>query len=123
VIERCVLREWGEPRLVDLGAYAAGPMNRRANYTDRDGAPKLIRYNRMGEEINEVWYNEGYLTTVGDCFEMRVVGWRYREDVPEKIPFFYTQLMHILMSEAETGFTCPVTLTMAVAFVLEKFGT
>jgi acyl-CoA dehydrogenase len=117
------LADWGERRLIELGAYAAGPMNRRANYTDRDGAPKLIRYDREGKEINEVWYNEGYLATVADCFEMGVVGWRYRDDVPEKIPFFYTQLMHILMSEAETGFTCPVTLTMAVAFVLEKFGS
>ncbi|MFC7441791.1 acyl-CoA dehydrogenase family protein [Laceyella putida] len=117
------LTEWGEERLIHLGAYAAGPMNQRANYTDRDGAPKLIRYDREGKEINEIWYNEGYLTTVGDCFEMGVVGWRYREDVPEKIPFFYTQLMHMLMSEAETGFTCPVALTMSVAFVLEKFGS
>lgn len=117
------LKQWGENRLSELGAYAAGPMNRRANYTDRDGQPKLIRYNRQGEEINEVWYNEGYLTTVADCFEFGVVGWRYRQDVPEKIPFFFTQLMHMLMSEAETGFTCPVTLTMSVAFVIEKFGT
>lgn len=117
------LKAWGEERLIRLGDYAAGPMNQRANYTDRDGAPKLIRYDREGNEINEIWYNEGYLTTVADCLEMGVVGLRYREDVPEKIPFFYTQLMHMLMSEAETGFTCPVTLTMAVAFVLEKFGS
>ncbi|SFJ88013.1 acyl-CoA dehydrogenase family protein [Thermoflavimicrobium dichotomicum] len=117
------LKEWGEKRLSKLGEYAAGPMNRRANYTDRDGQPKLIRYNRQGEEINEVWYNEGYLATVGDCFESGVIGWRYRDDVPEKIPFFYTQLMHMLMSGAETGFTCPVALTMSVAFVIEKFGT
>ncbi|MDN4593095.1 acyl-CoA dehydrogenase family protein [Polycladomyces subterraneus] len=117
------LMEWGESRLVELGAYVAGPMEKRARHTDRDGAPRLIRYDRQGREINEVWYNEGYLATVGDCFEFGVVGLRYRDDVPHKVPFFYTQLMHMLMSEAETGFTCPVTLTMAVAFVLEKYGT
>lgn len=117
------LKEWGEDRLYELGAYCAGPMDIRAQYTDRDGAPKLIRYNRQGEEINEVWYNEGYLQTVGDCYESGVVGWRYREDVPCKIPFFYTQLMFMLMSKAEVGFTCPVTLTMSVAFVIENYGT
>lgn len=85
------LQEWGEQRLDELGAYCAGPMERRAQYTDREGAPKLIRYNREGEEINEIWYNEGYLQTVGDCYESGVIGWRYREDVPCKIPFFYTQ--------------------------------
>lgn len=117
------LIEWGEPKLKVLGDYASGIMEKRARYTDRDGAPQLIRYDREGKEINEIWYNEGYLATVGDCYEMGVVGWRYRNDVPERIPFFFTQLMHILMSEAETGFTCPVTLTLATAFVLEKFGT
>lgn len=114
---------WGEEKLVKMGAYAAGPMDRRARHTDREGAPRLIRYNRQGEEINEIWYNEGYLATVGDCYEAGVVGWRYRQDVPERVPFLFTQLLHMLMSEAETGFTCPVTLTMSVAFVLEKFGS
>ncbi|SDY60181.1 acyl-CoA dehydrogenase family protein [Thermoactinomyces sp. DSM 45892] len=117
------LKEWGEERLYQIGEYCAGPMEERARYTDRDGAPKLIRYNRQGEEINEIWYNEGYLQTVGDCYEWGVVGWRYREDVPCKIPFFYTQLMFMLMSKAEVGFTCPVTLTMSVAFVMEKYAT
>ncbi|WP_124728258.1 acyl-CoA dehydrogenase family protein [Staphylospora marina] len=117
------LREWGEKRLLDLGAYCAGPMNRRAAHTDRDGAPVLVRYDREGREVNEIRYNEGYLATVGDCYETGVVGWRYREDAPQKIPFFYTQMMFYLMSQAEVGFTCPVTLTMAVAFVLEKFGS
>ncbi|PTX64967.1 alkylation response protein AidB-like acyl-CoA dehydrogenase [Melghirimyces profundicolus] len=115
--------EWGEEKLVRMGAYTAGPMDARARHTDREGAPRLIRYNRKGEEINEIRYNEGYLQTVGDAFESGVVGWRYRDDVPEKVPFFFTQLLHMLMSGAETGFTCPVTLTMSVAFVLEKFGT
>ncbi|GGE03703.1 acyl-CoA dehydrogenase [Marinithermofilum abyssi] len=117
------LREWGEERLIQMGEYASGPMERRARHTDREGQPRLIRYNRSGEEINEIWYNEGYLATVGEGFESGVVGWRYRKDVPRKIPFFYTQLLHTLMSMTEVGFTCPVTLTMSVAFVLEKFGS
>ncbi|SFS81088.1 acyl-CoA dehydrogenase family protein [Marininema halotolerans] len=116
------LKEWGEEQLVQMGAYAAGPMDERARHTDREGAPQLLRYDRYGNEINEVWYNEGYRTTVAEGFRSGVVGWRYREDVPEPIPFFFTQLLHMLMSGAETGFTCPVTLTMSVAFVIEKFG-
>lgn len=117
------LREWGEERLRQLGAHAAGPMERRARHTDRDGQPRLIRYDRDGREISQVWYNEGYLATVGDGFETGVVGWRYAGGLPCKVPFFYTQLLHMLMSMAEVGFTCPVTLTMAVAFVLERFGS
>ncbi|SDW11898.1 Acyl-CoA dehydrogenase [Marininema mesophilum] len=117
------LQKWGEDQLAHMGAYAAGPMDERARHTDREGAPKLLRYDRLGNEINEVWYNEGYRATVAEGFRSGVVGWRYRKDVPEPVPFFFTQLLHMLMSGAETGFTCPVTLTMAVAFVIEKFGS
>lgn len=117
------LLEWGEERLREMGAYVAGPMEERARHTDREGAPRLIRYDRYGREINEVWVNEGYKRTVEAGYGSGVVGWRYRRDVPEPIPFFYTQLLHMLMSKAEVGFTCPTTLTMSVAFVLEKFGS
>jgi acyl-CoA dehydrogenase len=115
--------QWGEHRLREMGAYAAGPMEARARHTDREGAPRLIRYDRYGREINEVWVNEGYRRTVEAGYGSGVVGWRYRQDVPEPVPFFYTQMLHLLMSKAEIGFTCPITLTMSVAFVLEKFGS
>ncbi|WP_309863812.1 acyl-CoA dehydrogenase family protein [Desmospora profundinema] len=117
------LREWGEGRLREMGSYAAGPMEKRARHTDREGAPRLIRYDRYGQPINEVWVNEGYQRTVEAGYGSGVVGWRYREDVPEPVPFFYTQMLHMLMSKAEVGFTCPITLTMSVAFVLEKFSS
>ncbi|PTM59409.1 acyl-CoA dehydrogenase family protein [Desmospora activa] len=117
------VRKWGEERLQEMGAYAAGPMEERARHTDREGAPRLLRYDRYGQEINEVWVNEGYKRTLAKGYGSGVVGWRYRQDVPESIPFFYTQLLHMLMSKAEVGFTCPTTLTMSVAFVLEKFGS
>jgi len=112
-----------EPRLLAVGALAAGPIDRRAAHTDRDGAPKLIRYDRQGREINEVWYNEGYRQTVQDGYGAGVVGLRYMEGAPERVPFLANSLLFYLLSEAETGFTCPVALTQSVAFVVEKFGS
>lgn len=105
------------------GQLAAGPMDRRAVYTDRDGAPKLIRYNKKGEEINEVWYNEGYLQTVRDGYGTGVVAYRYDANAPSRIPFFVNAILLYLLCEAEPGFTCPVGLTQSAAFVLEKFGS
>jgi hypothetical protein len=57
-----------EPAFHKTGKLAAGPIDKRAIHTDRDGAPKLIRHNRKGEETSEVWYNEGYIQTVKDGF-------------------------------------------------------
>lgn len=105
------------------GALAAGPIDKRAVHTDREGAPRLIRYNKKGEEINEVWYNEGYKQTVKDGYGTGVVAYRYDENAPEKIPFFVNSLLIYLLCESEPGFTCPVGLSQSTAFVLEKFGS
>lgn len=112
-----------EHAFVRTGRLAAGPIDRRAVHTDRDGAPKLIRYNRTGEEINEIWYNEGYLQTVKDGYGSGVVAYRYDPNAPEPIPFLVNSILLYLLCEAETGFACPVTLSQSAAFVLEKFGS
>ncbi|OLO36379.1 hypothetical protein BTR23_15785 [Alkalihalophilus pseudofirmus] len=105
------------------GALAAGPMDKRAIHTDREGAPRLIRYNKKGEEINEVWYNEGYKQTVKEGYGTGVVAYRYDEKAPEKIPFLVNSILIYLLCETEPGFTCPVGLSQSAAFVLEKFGS
>jgi alkylation response protein AidB-like acyl-CoA dehydrogenase len=115
--------QYVEHSFVEAGRLAAGPIDRRAVHTDRDGAPKLVRYNRKGEEINEVWYNEGYLQTVKDGYGTGVVAYRYDQNAPEPVPFLVNSILLYLLCEAETGFTCPVGLTQSVAFVLEKFGS
>ncbi|MFC4769203.1 acyl-CoA dehydrogenase family protein [Effusibacillus consociatus] len=112
-----------EQAFQETGELAAGPVDRRAIHTDREGAPRLIRYNRKGEEINQVWYNEGYLQTIKDGYGTGVVSYRYDQNGPEKIPFLVNSILLYLLCEAETGFTCPVGLTQSVAFVLEKFGS
>jgi acyl-CoA dehydrogenase len=115
--------QYVEENFKGTGALAAGPIDKRAVHTDRDGAPKLIRYNKKGEEINEIWYNEGYLQTVQDGYGTGVVSCRYDENAPEKVPFFVNSILLYMLCEAENGFTCPVGLSQSVAFVLEKFGS
>ena len=100
-----------EKTFVKTGALAAGPIDQRAVHTDREGAPRLIRYNRNGEEINEVWYNEGYRQTVRDGYGSGVVAARYDDAAPEKVPFFANSVLFYLLTQAETGFTCPVALS------------
>ncbi|MGB8955402.1 MAG: acyl-CoA dehydrogenase family protein, partial [Tumebacillaceae bacterium] len=118
-----VMLNYMEETFVKTGALAAGPIDQRAVHTDREGAPRLIRYNRKGEEINAVWYNEGYRQTVRDGYGSGVVAARYDQNAPEQVPFFVNSVLFYLLTQAETGFTCPVALSQSAAFVLEKFGT
>jgi acyl-CoA dehydrogenase len=115
--------QYVKPAFYETGKLASGSIDERAVHTDRDGAPKLIRYNRKGEEINQVWYNEGYLQTVKDGYGTGVVSYRYDQNAPEKIPFMVNAVLLYMLCEAETGFTCPVGLSQSAAFVLEKFGS
>ncbi|WP_156289681.1 acyl-CoA dehydrogenase family protein [Oceanobacillus salinisoli] len=107
----------------ETGALAAGPIDHRAVHTDREGQPRLIRYNKKGEEINEIWYNEGYKQTIKDGYGTGVVGYRYDTNAPEEIPIMVNSILFYLLCETEPGFTCPVSLTQSTAFVLEKFGS
>jgi acyl-CoA dehydrogenase len=112
-----------EHSLIRAGELSAGPIDRRAVHTDRDGSPKLVRYDKKGKEINQVWHNEGYIQTMKEGYGTGVVAYRYDKNSPEKMPFFVNALLIYLLSEAESGFTCPVGLSQSVAFVLEKFGS
>ncbi|MEN1967830.1 acyl-CoA dehydrogenase family protein [Lentibacillus sp. N15] len=117
------VREYVEASFQKTGALASGPMDKRAVHTDREGQPRLIRYNKKGEEINEIWYNEGYRQTVKDGYGTGVVAYRYDANAPEKIPFVVNEILLYMMCQAESGFTCPVGLSQSAAFVLEKFGS
>ncbi len=81
------IQTYVEDSFVKAGRLAVGPVDERARHTDRDGAPKLIRYDKYANEINQVWHNEGYRQTVIDGYGTGVVAYRYDADSPERMPF------------------------------------
>lgn len=95
----------------------------RASYTDREGQPKLIKYNRFGEEVSVIWVNEGYKKTVEDTYNTGIVGYVHKEipEIGEKGNYLYSYAQGYLLSQVEPGFYCPVTLTMAVAYLIDSF--
>jgi len=95
----------------------------RAAYTDRDGQPKLIKYNKYGEEINEIWVNDGYSKTVRDTYQTGIVAYVHKEipKLGQKGNYVYSYAQGYLLSQVEPGFYCPVTLTMAVAYLIDKY--
>ncbi|MGM0845779.1 MAG: acyl-CoA dehydrogenase family protein [Bacillota bacterium] len=116
---------WANRELTEFGRMCAGEIDDRAVHTDREGQPRLIKYDRMGEDISEVWVNEGYKQTVKDTYNKGIVGYIHKE-IPElgrKGNYLYSYAQGYLLSQSEPGFYCPVTLTMATAYLLEHYAS
>ncbi|PSL50413.1 alkylation response protein AidB-like acyl-CoA dehydrogenase [Salsuginibacillus halophilus] len=96
----------------------------RAAHTDGAGEPQLIRYNKFGEEVSEVWVNEGYQKTVADMYDTGIVGYVHKPIPALGRPgnYHYSYAQGYLLSQVEPGFYCPVTLTMASAYLLDAYG-
>lgn len=115
--------QYANRELADFGELAAGEIDERARHTDREGAPKLEKYNRLGEDISHVWVNEGYKKTVEETYRTGIVGYVHK-DIPElgeKGNYIYSFAQGYLLSQSEPGFYCPVTLTMATAYLLDHY--
>ncbi|MBN8235396.1 acyl-CoA dehydrogenase family protein [Halobacillus kuroshimensis] len=116
-------QKWAFPKLENYGAMCAHDIDERAAYTDRDGRPVLIKYDKMGRDISYVRLNEGYLKTVRDTYSTGIVGFVHKQ-IPELgVPgdYTYSFALGYLLSQAEPGFYCPVTLTMATAYLIDHY--
>lgn len=117
--------DWADKELEKYGALCAGPIDERAVHTDREGEPKLIRYDKMGNEVSKVWLNEGYKKSVKDTYDTGIVGYVHKE-IPQlghKGNYIYSYAQKYLLSHAEPGLACPVTLTKATAYLLDHYAT
>lgn len=117
------LYAYAEKELEQFYQLCMTDIDRRAVHTDREGQPRLIKYDRFGNEISEVWVNEGYQQTAKQTYETGIVGYVHKP-IPElgrKGNYIYSYAQGYLLSQVETGVYCPVTLTMATAYLLEHF--
>ncbi|WP_082194198.1 acyl-CoA dehydrogenase family protein [Bhargavaea cecembensis] len=114
---------YAEKELDRFGDRVLNEIDERARHTDRDGQPKLIPFDRYGEEISEVWVNEGYRQTVKETYGEGIVGYVHKEilELGRKGNYTYSFAQGYLLSEAEPGFYCPVTLSMATAYLLDHY--
>lgn len=117
------LYAYAEEKLEQFYQLCMTDIDRRAVHTDREGQPRLIKYDRFGNDISEVWVNEGYQQTAKQTYETGIVGYVHKP-IPElgrKGNYIYSYAQGYLLSQVEAGFYCPVTLTMATAYLLEHF--
>ncbi|WP_164668130.1 acyl-CoA dehydrogenase family protein [Virgibacillus doumboii] len=115
--------KYADQQLTKFGNRVATDIDERAAHTDREGQPRLIKYDKMGNDISHVWVNEGYKQTVKETYETGIVGYVHKE-IPElghQGNYLYSFAQGYLLSQAEPGFYCPVTLTMATAYLTDHY--
>ncbi|GAB3805808.1 acyl-CoA dehydrogenase family protein [Virgibacillus kimchii] len=114
---------YADRELEEFGRLCAGPIDARAVHTDREGEPRLIRYDKLGSEVSQVWLNEGYRQTIQDTYHTGIVGYLHKE-IPELGKtgnYVYAFAQGYLLSHAEPGFYCPVTLSKATAYLIDRY--
>lgn len=117
--------DFAKRELSDFGELVASEIDERAKHTDREGEPRLKRYNKYGDEVSEIWVNEGYKKTIEQSYNTGIVGYVHKE-IPQlgrKGNYVYSFAQGYLLSQSEPGFYCPVTLTMATAYLLDHYAS
>lgn len=127
VLRRLLANAWAPPQreraeavLARLGQLAGTLIDEQAEYTDRFARPRLVTHDRDGNPANQVDYNPLLAEARRRTYGLGVVGHCYGPDpLP---PTFHFSAVY-LISQADTGLACPVTLTGATAHVLARHGT
>ncbi|PGS55872.1 acyl-CoA dehydrogenase family protein [Bacillus sp. AFS041924] len=114
---------WANSELEEFGELCANEIDQRAIHTDREGQPRLIKYDAYGNDISHVWVNEGYKQTVKDTYNRGIVGYLHKPIPKLGIigNYIYSYAQGYLLSQTEAGFYCPVTLSMAATFLVERY--
>lgn len=117
--------EFADQELKTFGKKCANEIDERARFTDREGQPRLVKYDKYGEDISEVWVNDGYRKTVSDTYNSGIVGFVHKEipQLKRNGNYIYSYAQGYVLSQTEAGFYCPVTLTMATAYLLDHYAS
>ena len=103
-------------RLAEFCDWVLTEVNAQANYTDRYASPALETYARNGEVANHVVTNRWYEEQHREVYRRGIIGLPYSENAPHLLTF----TMGYLLAQADISLHCPVTLTGAVAYVLNS---
>ena len=104
------------PRLSDFGAWVGGPLDEQATYSDRYAPPRLETHGTDGQPLGRVVLNPLYQVCHAEAYERGVIGLAFSGRAPHLLSF----TMGYLLSQADIAIHCPVTMTGAVAYVLDR---
>lgn len=105
-------------RLSEFGAWVGGPLDRQAAHTDRFAPPRLETYDRQGRRVGRAVCNDAYDACHREAYRRGAVGLAFGD--PPAAPHLVCFAMGYLLSQADISIHCPVTMTGAVAHVLDR---
>ncbi|HTE51330.1 MAG TPA: acyl-CoA dehydrogenase family protein [Kofleriaceae bacterium] len=117
-------RDWVEDKLRAMGALIGGPVARNAEITDRRPA-ELVRWDREGDEINQVVHPASALETKRLLWKSDFLHLRWSEEVAGRgrpVPAALLMAYPYLLSQAETGMLCSIGMTTGVLRLIERYG-
>ncbi len=113
-----------QPILIEMGTVASQKMDELAVIANRQG-PVLMQYDKRGQRVDEVIFHPAYHEleriayqdfAIAACSHREgALGWPGRVPQPVKFALGY------LGMQAESGVFCPVSMTDALARVLERY--
>ena len=103
-------------QLNEFRDWALTEVDAQANYTDRYAPPAVETYDRNGEVVNRIVANRWYEEQHQELYRRGIIGMPYIENAPHLLTF----TMGYLLAQADISLHCPVTLTGAVAYVLDS---
>jgi len=108
-----------DARLKDFGAFAGGPVDAAAEYSDRHAPPEVETHTKTGEKKSRVIFNPLYEDAHREAYARGAIGLAFQDKDAE--PHLLSFTMGYLMSQADISVHCPVTMTGAVAYVLDHY--
>ena len=105
-------------RLSSFGDWVATVVDEQADYTNRFAPPVLETLDEDGRPRSVVRHNPLYAAAHREVYERGIVGLNYGA---ARRPYTLTFAMGYLLAQSDISIHCPVTLTGAVAHVLDRF--
>ncbi|MBN2615351.1 MAG: acyl-CoA dehydrogenase family protein [Bacteroidales bacterium] len=102
--------------LSDFGLWVGTEVDEQAEYSDRYAEPKLEAFEKYGNKTNRIVFNPWYKKAHAEAYARGIIGKAYGEN-PE--PHLISFVMGYLLSHTDISIHCPVTMTGAVAYVLD----
>src|SRR6266705_3557093 len=114
------------PILTDMGAVASQRMDELAQIANRQG-PVLMQFDKRGQRVDEVIFHPAYRELERIAYQdFAIAACSHRDGAlgwPGKVPQPVKFALGYLGMQAEAGVFCPVSMTDALARVLERYGS
>jgi alkylation response protein AidB-like acyl-CoA dehydrogenase len=114
--------DWAEAKLDELGGLVGERVAVNADIVDAN-PPRLVRYDKWAEEIDEIEHHPAMLDSKRAMWECGYVSGFARDEIERgrTTPGVVIAASHYLVSQADTGLVCSMGMTSGVAGLVDAY--